>query len=100
MRPARIVNYITFAADRCEFELEVSFWYTPGDEWDGPEIELGRVQKVLAIVTPSGLVIEQRWLEQRGFYAWAKQYAERELDRRLQPDSRVWWDLLRIAEEC
>ncbi len=94
---------IIFAADRCEIEMMVSFWYTPGEDSPdygpvGPEIDFDSIQEVFAVITPSGLLIEGQWLRDRDYYDWVKKYATEQFEERLIPGSRVWYDLVAIAE--
>jgi hypothetical protein len=103
MSPRMLISTILFAAERCELELELTFWYTPGeDSLDygpvDPEIEFARIRNVLAVTTPSGLLIDADWLRGRGYYDWIKKFATDQLRDRLVPGSRVWYDLVAIAE--
>ncbi len=99
----KVSGTIFFAADRCEIELELTFWYTPGEYSSDygpvdPELEFAQVREIYLVVTPSGLDIDETWLRDRGYYDWVKKYATKQLKEKLVPGSRVWYDILAIAE--
>jgi hypothetical protein len=99
----KLTGEILFAADRCELELEIDFWYTPGEDSPyygpvGPEIDFNHIREVFAVVTPSGVEIDAQWLRDRGYYDDIVRYATNQLEDKLIPGSRVWYDVLAIAE--
>jgi hypothetical protein len=96
----KLLSEILFAADRCELELLVSFWYTPGDEWSDPEIDFDAIEDIYGIITPSGVSIDADWLIDRGYYDDVLEFANKQIRQKLVPGSRVWQDLIWKAEKC
>lgn len=104
MRPIKLIGTILLAADRCEIEMEVAFWYTSGEDSPDygpvvPEIDFDQIREIFMIVTPSGVTIDERWLKERGYYDGVVKYATNLIKMKLWVGSRVWYDLVGIAED-
>ncbi len=101
----KVNSDILFAADRCEIEMLVSFWYTPGEDSPDygpvdPEIDFDAVEDIYGIITPSGVSIDADWLIDRGYYDDVLEFANRQIRQKLVPGSRVWQDLVWKVEKC
>ena len=97
------IEAIRFAADHCDLELIAAFWYTPGEDSPDdalvdPKIDFDYVVDIRGLTTASGLAIDADWLIDRGYYDAVLEFASKQIRHKLVPGSRLWQDLIGIAE--
>ena len=75
----------------CDADVTIEFSYTPGCPSEGPEINILGVE--VHSITRSNSVLTREWLDDRGWYDFAKRAIKKELDVLYEPGGSIWWDL-------